>query len=184
MTYDPNKHDRRSIRLRNYDYSQIGSYFVTVCTQNGECRFGSVVDDAMQLNDAGRMVRATWESLPDRFPAVALDAYVVMPNHFHAIVRLTAGNHNNPVGAALVAAHDENDERPSLGNVIGAFKSITTNEYIHGVRNRDWPAFDRRLWQRNYYERVIRNSRELDQIRRYIEYNPTNWAIDRENPAH
>jgi len=231
MPYDPQRHQRRSIRLRRYDYSQPGGYFVTMVTQGRACMFGEVVDGTMRLNDAGRMVRASWEALPRRFPTVALDAFVVMPNHIHGIIVITA----NPVGAGLVPAHggttgdgvtrngattrvaptagdgvhhgapdgattrvgrmagdaadgvarDRATTRvaPTVGDVVGAFKSWTTVQYVRGVGNRGWMPFDRRLWQRNYYEHIIRNENSLAEIRRYIAENPLRWQEDAENPA-
>jgi len=89
MPYDPNRHHRRSIRLKGYDYSQAGAYFITICTQDRACLFGKVVNGEMRLNDAGRMVLAEWNMLPERFPHVVLDAFVVMPNHVHGIVVIT-----------------------------------------------------------------------------------------------
>jgi REP element-mobilizing transposase RayT len=90
MRYDPKEHHRRSIRLRDYDYAQAGAYFVTVCAEGHTCLFGDVIDDEMRLNDAGRMVQAVWNELPDHYPGVETDAFVVMPNHVHAIIVLAA----------------------------------------------------------------------------------------------
>ncbi len=163
----------------------------------------------MRLNPAGAMIQQVWYALPDRFPTMQLDAFVVMPNHIHAIIVLTDPTINNPqatdspnnVGAPLVGAPADDDmvdgagTRPapttrdsarrgtvSLGDVVGAFKSITTRQYIDGVNHRGWTPFVKRLWQRNYWERVIRNKRELDRIRRYIEENPARWYWDRYHP--
>jgi putative transposase len=210
--YNPDKHHRRSIRLKGYDYAQAGAYFVTICAQNRECLFGGVVNGRMVLNDAGRMVQTEWEQLRERFPTVELDAHVVMPNHFHAVVIITDSNDAVSVGAGLVPAPDGATTRvaptgtggadgyrvaptttrvaptdvdtrhPTLGDIVGAFKSLTTNAYIRGVRELGWPPFDKRLWQRNYYERIVRNEGELNRIRRYIENNPANWETDEENP--
>lgn len=213
-------HHRRPIRLPGYDYAQAGRYFVTICVQGGECRFGEIVAEEMQLNDAGRMVQATWQQLPERFPMVQLDTYVVMPNHFHAIVVMTDPDPGS-VGAPLVGAplggasepgghanghHEPRDgyapepgghkgrpykppkgkafesTRPTLGDIVGAFKSLTTNAYIVGVRQTGWPPFDGRLWQRGYWEHVIRHERALERIREYILGNPQRWEWDRENP--
>jgi len=178
MAPDPHRQQRRSLRLPDYDYRRDGFYFVTICVDDREPRLGQVVDGRVALTEAGRMVDAHWRALPNRFANVALDAYVVMPDHVHGILKI--------VGAPLVGAPDgtvtntgaatraapTSFEQPSLGDVIGAFKSRTTNAYIHGVRHHDWPPFDRRLWQRNYYERVIRNEAELAPIRDYIRTNP------------
>ena len=166
MRDEPNKHHRRSIRLRGYDYAAPGAYFVTICVQGRQCLFGAVVDGELLLNDAGRMVRAIWDVLPERFPALVLDATVVMPNHFHTVVMLR-----------------EAPERSArLGDIVGAFKSLTTNAYIHGVRDQGWPPFDRRLWQRNYYERIIRDDQALARIRDYIQTNPVHWERDQLHP--
>ena len=136
VNFDPQKHGRRSIRLQGYDYSQAGAYYVTVVSQLRKCFFGEVIHGEMQSNDAGRMIQAVWESMPQRFPTVELGAFIAMPNHFHGIIVI----HEN-VGAGLVPARDDsttnrattrvaptNNSRPTLGKVIGAFKSITTHE--------------------------------------------------------
>jgi len=304
MKYDPSVHKRRSLRLRNYDYSMAGAYFVTLCTHRRDCLFGDVTRGAMALNDAGRMVESVWLELPVRFPRLELDLFVAMPNHFHGIVVLhgerdqtrpvateqqsngsgvqdpgqarrgescirplsVAGemaplgetgrsdgegrsqkegrSQGSPlreidqspsvganlvfarsteidqtacagpnlvsapsgemsqtacVGADLVFAPVEEQEpnhrcghrhrvhpsgtRPgSLGRIIQAFKSITSREYMKGIEQYAWPTFSGRLWQRNYYEHVIRNQNDLDRVREYIVNNPTQWETDRENP--
>ena len=187
MRFDPDKHHRRSIRLRGYDYAQAGAYFITIVAQGRECLLGQVVNDEMQLNDAGRMIWDEWQALAHRFPAVELDQFVVMPNHVHGIVRI--------VGASLVDAHDgmtttegattrraTTRVAPTLGDIVGAFKSITTNEYIRGVKTLGWQSFPGRLWQRNYYEHIIRDDASLNRIRRYIVDNPAQWPNDDENP--
>jgi len=166
IMYDSEIHHRRSIRLKYHDYQQKGvAYFLTICLQNRTCLLGNVVDGCMQLNDAGQMIGRCWERLPDRFCDITLDAYVVMPNHFHAILQIEEG-------------HAEPKQRFNLGNIIGAFKSLTTHAYIHGVKNEGWAVFDKRLWQKNYYEHIIRNERSLENIREYILGNPINWEQD------
>ncbi len=196
MPYDPQRHHRRSLRLKGYDYTQPGAYFVTICTQHGECLFGNVTETTMVFSHAGCMVQAIWEQLPQRFLPIELDAYVVMPNHFHAIVIFVGAS---LVGAPLVDCQDKafpvsarsragtrpapTVQNPSLGDVVGAFKSITTNAYINGVRRRSWPPFDRRLWQRNYYEHMVRTERALQAIQQYIADNPARWHLDRYNPV-
>jgi len=172
---------RRSIRLKDYDYSSVGAYFITACTQNRQCLFGEIKNGETISNEAGRMVQSVWDKLPNRFPTTEPDECVVMPNHIHGIIVL--------VGAPLVGAQIEKDEKrvgtrptPTLGDVIGAFKSITTNEYILGVNGKGWPPFSNRLWQRNYYENIIRNEQALNKIREYIAANPLQWEFDLENP--
>ena len=209
MGYDPQRHHRRSIRLKGYDYSQPGAYFVTLCTRDRARLFGQVVGDDMVLNDPGRMVQAIWESIPQRFPTIELDTYVVMPNHFHAIVVICeaapqsnirrdecqgdhkGGDHKGrpdgrpSVGVDLVSTPtDGRADRPTLGDVVGAFKSITTHAYIIKVRDNIWPPFNGRVWQRNYYEHIVRNDRELNRIRQYIIDNPVQWARDRNHPQN
>jgi len=321
MPYDPNRHHRRSIRLKGYDYSQAGAYFITICTQDRACLFGKVVNGEMRLNDAGRMVLAEWNMLPERFPHVVLDAFVVMPNHVHGIVVITnpatddtattaptivgtglvpapnagtmgavpdagtmgavpdagtmgavpnagtmgAAPNAGTMGAApdagtmgaapdagtmgavpnagtmgavpddgattrvaptaativgtdLVPVPDDGATTrvaptaativgtglvpvpnagattrvaptvgdivaPTVGDIVGAFKSRVTVEYIRGVKTSGWPPFRGRLWQRNYYEHIIRNERALNAIRQYIIENPRRWQMDRENEA-
>jgi len=184
MPYDPNRHHRRSIRLKGYDYSQAGAYFITLCTQDRACLFGKVVNGEMRLNDAGRMVLAEWNRLPERFPQVVLDAFVVMPNHVHGILVITdpAPTVGATVGATPTVGATTR-VAPTVGNIIGAFKSRVTVEYIRGVKTSGWPPFRGRLWQRNYYEHIIRNERALNAIRQYIMENPRRWQMDREKEA-
>jgi len=212
MHYDPDIHQRRSIRLRGYDYSSNGAYFVTICTQGRGCLFGVVADGTMHLNDAGLMLSEWWLKLPERFPAIAMDEYLVMPNHFHGIIMINdADTELSPhdvdrrgeprvrpplescIRPPLNGEHENQGEhkvRPygtpagSVGRIVQAFKSMTTNAYIHGVNEHGWPPFPGRLWQRNYYERVIRDERELDVARKYILENPIKWDLDRENPQN
>ena len=221
--YDLNQPRRKPIRLKGYDYSRAGAYFITIVVQGRLCSFGDVVDGEMSLNGAGKMIHRVWDRMPGRFPSVEMDEFVVMPNHIHGImiIHQPPPSHDPPVGASLVGAlddprlhddahtHDDtrattrvaptdtvtddtrphNDVRattrvaPTLGDVVGAFKSLTTVEYGRGVRRIGWPPFDKRLWQRNYYERIIRNESELDLAREYITNNPMKWEFDHENPS-
>jgi len=187
MKYDPQKHHRRSIRLKSYDYSQEGAYYVTVVAQNRACLFGDVVNAEMILNDVGQMMQAQWEALPQRFPNVELDEFIVMPNHFHGIIVITDNIHAGTVprarsvsGQPQGIAPTEHD--PILGEIVGAWKSIVTDEYIRGVRQLHWQPFDRKLLQRNYWEHIVRDEQELNRIREYIINNPANWDSDENNP--
>jgi putative transposase len=200
---------RRSLRLESYDYAMAGAYFVTVCTQDRACLFGDVVADAMCLNEAGEMVAALWDDIASRFSGVEVDQFVVMPNHLHGILILpdadatanaattkgattrgattrVAPTMDGPVGAPLVGARDGIARVPvapiRLGDVVGAFKSMTTVGYIDGVKASGWPGFRRRLWQRNYYEHIIRDETALSRVRRYIDDNPARWEFDDDNP--
>jgi len=317
MRYDPERHHRRSIRLRGYDYRAVGAYFITIVAQDRACLFGEVVEGAMRLNDAGRMVERWWLELNCRFPHVLTDAYVVMPNHFHGIVVIhspppdttappdvgadlrvcpdsmgahgvgadlrvrpntrvcpdSGGAHagaplqrvrpdstgtpdvgadlrvcpdsmgahgvgadlrvrpNTRVcpdsggahaGAPLQRVRPDSTGTPDVGadlrvcpdsmgahgvgadlrvrpntrvcpdsggahtgaplpTIVQWFKTMTTNEYIRMVKHAGWTPFQGRLWQRNYYEHIIRNERALERIRDYILTNPLHWHLDREN---
>lgn len=177
--YNPNIHHRRSIRLKGYDYSKAGLYFVTICTQNRECLFGDVENKKMILNYAGKMVENEWLKLPQRFQNIKLHEYIVMPNHFHSILEivgatLVVGPNNNVVGP-----NNNVDAPTALGNMIGAFESITTVEYIRGVKNNNWKRFNGKLWQRNYWEHIIRNEKSYNFISNYIIDNPEKWEKDK-----
>ena len=167
--------NRRSIRLPGYDYSQNGAYFITICIQDKESLFGEIADGEMKLNEFGNIVHDIWKSLPKRF-SVMLDAFQIMPNHIHMIIQT--------VGAPLVVAHSSRagiKPAPTVGDIIGAYKSLTTHKYIMGVKNDGWKSFEKRLWQRNYYEHIIRDDGDLQRIREYIKSNPNNWEMDKLN---
>ena len=169
-SYDPETYDRRSIRLKGYDYSQAGAYFVTLVVRDRSCLFGNVADGAVQLNDAGRLVGDSWEWLAARYPYVTLDEYVVMPNHLHGIIAVA----NQCRGGSRTA--QTLPRRQPLGRMIGAFKTVSTKRLN---LTRKTPG--RKVWQRNYYERVIRNDKELTAIREYIVNNPVRWELDKYN---
>jgi REP element-mobilizing transposase RayT len=190
------KHHRRSIRLRGYDYTQPGAYFITVCIEGRQCVLGEIAGDKMRLNEAGRMVETTWEAIPTQYSGVEIDAFVVMPNHIHGIIvlvgadpRVCPENMGAPRSAPLQRWERETTTNPaqpqwlSLSTVVQRFKTLTTKRYMDGVNHYAWPPFPGRLWQRNYYEHIIRNEAALEQIRQYIADNPARWAVDRENPV-
>ncbi len=145
--------------------------------QSRECLFAGDVEGQIVINEAGRRVERWWEEIHRKFPFVELDEYVVMPNHFHGVVVL--------VGADLRVRPSPQGTHigPPLPQIVQWFKTMTTNEYIRGVKERGWPPFPGRLWQRNYYEHVIRDEGDLERIRQYIVDNPARWALDEENPA-
>ena len=179
--YNPEIHHRRSIRLKDYDYSQAGAYFVTICIQGKVCLLGDIADGVMALNDAGEMVEKWWYKLPEKF-SLSNWTDVVMPNHFHGIIKI--------VGADLCVCPDNRNKNINQGEHTGSplhrivqwFKTMTTNEYIYGVKQYNWQPFSGKLWQRNYYEHIIRNEDELNKIREYIIRNPAIWDEDDENP--
>jgi len=183
MKYDPDIHHRRSIRLRGYDYSQAGFYFVTLCTTGARgkplvgavreppqhvtpIRFGEIAGGEMHLNEYGEIVALCWRWLPKRYKFVRLDEWVVMPNHFHGIISITEAEGDSRIAPTK-----------GLGRLIGVFKTVSTKR-INEIRDTPGTA----VWQRNYYERIIRNAAELDKIREYVTTNPLCWADDPENP--
>ena len=145
-------------RMSRYDYGQAGYYFLTLCVQQRRHLFGYGRSKRIRLSPAGRMVDATWVELIEHRPNTRLDAYVVMPNHFHAILAISS-----------------KDSQVSVSSIVRDFKSLTTTRYIIGVRHCGWVPFKGRLWQRGCHERVIRDERALRNIRRYIRNNPANW---------
>ena len=187
MPYDPNKHHRRSIRLKEYDYASPGAYFVTICVRRHECVLGSVVGGEVVVNEAGQVAETQWRGLPRHYPHVELDAFVVMPNHVHRIITLIADR--SLVGAGFGAESLPPSESPSkpaptqkrhpLSEIVRGFKTFSARR-INVMRGTRGQPF----WQRNYYERVTRNERELAAIRDYIAQNPQNWELDTENPYH
>ena len=175
MRDDAPERRRRSIRLRHYDYSRAGAYFITVCTRNKECLLGDVVAGRMYLNEVGRLAQAAWEELPLHYSHVDLDVWTIMPNHVHGIVVLT------DVGAGFKPAPTNSDSdavRHGLPEVVRAFKTFSAR-HINAFRG----TVGRPFWQRDYYEHVIRNEKSLNRIRQYIEDNPVRWSQDPENPA-
>ena len=187
MSFNPDIHHRHSIRLRKFDYSTAGAYFVTICAFQRECLFGEVVDGVVQWNEEGRIVEDSWREIMTHFSGVEIDRYITMPNHFHGIVfTVGAGFPPRPDAHAQNAENCEKTlggETPplrlaTLGQIVGYFKYQSTK---HINQSRDNPGVP--VWQRNYYERVIRDERELDNIRQYIVDNPVKWAEDENHPA-
>lgn len=182
--YNPNKHHRKSIRLKGYNYSQAGLYFITICCQNRAHLFGNVVNKQMILNDAGKMIEKWYIELENKFPDIKCHEMVVMPNHIHFIVENVG-----TVGADLRVCPEsitDKSETEILGEHVGSplhrviqwFKTMSTNEYIRGVKNNNWSRFDGKLWQRNYWEHIIRNDNFYQKISEYIVNNPSKWNDD------
>jgi REP element-mobilizing transposase RayT len=151
---------RQYCRLTNFDYSKAGAYFVTICSKDRKCLFGDIIDFRPHLNDLGVLIAACWNDLPNKFPFVSLDHWIVMPNHVHGILWLGSRNDWN---------------RP-LWAIIAAFKARSTSE------SKKMGTLKISLWQRGFYDRVIRDDQDLLRIRQYIVDNPTQWALDPENP--
>jgi len=173
MIFDPDVHHRRSIRLKDYDYSQPGAYFVTICAKGRECLFGHVIDGMMLPNDSGKIAVSCWHDLTTHYEYVGLDAFVVMPNHVHGIIIL---RHPDDGGAGLKPAPTL--KRHGLPEIVRAFKTFSSRR-INILRSS--PGMP--VWQRNYYEHVIRNEHDMHAVREYIVNNPAGWNKDEENPA-
>ena len=257
MPYNPAIHHRRSIRLKGYDYSQAGMYFVTICVSVGANLrvrpnlFGEIVDGKMILNDAGKMIEKWCAELSHKFSDIVVDTYIVMPNHFHAIIVNNGGGNRVPVpapatvtvpvgadlrvcpnklkndnisgecpdilgerGNQILGEHGDNILGEHMDDILGEhvddilgehvddilgehmddilgehigsplhrviqwFKTMSTNEYIRGVKTLGWQPFNKKLWQRDYWERIIRNEKSYQYIANYITNNPANWQND------
>jgi REP element-mobilizing transposase RayT len=183
MGYNPDRHHRRSIRLKGYDYSRSGYYYVTICTQDREKLFGEIDETIIRLNEAGQMIDQEWNQISKRYGCVILDKYVIMPNHLHGILQILSGENDGNTSSEQTERTDTRPV-PTLFEIIGAFKSITTNGYINCVKQNNWPPFRKRLWQLRYHDRIIRDEDELNRIRKYITENPLNWAKDEINPEN
>jgi len=165
MGCDPQKHHRRSIRLKGYDYSQAGAYFVSICTHNRELWLENVI--------YRQIIQRIWNELTNRYPQVRLDEFVIMPNHVHGIIWIIVGAiHESPLQKV-----QKQKPRSLLSKIIGHFK-MNTAKQINILRAT--PGIP--LWQRNYYEHIIRTEDELNCLREYIRNNPLRWELDRENP--
>ncbi len=170
--------NRQTTRLRGYDYTRPGYYFVTACIHNREQRlFGDVINGRIVLNEAGRWAEQCWLAIPKHFPHVELDEYVIMPNHVHGILCIPVGvnkQSNPPVGTNDYSPRRINGTTKTIGSVIRGFKIGVTGWFR---RKGIWS----KIWQRNYYDHIIRNKESLFSIRNYIHNNPMNWAGDHQN---
>ena len=171
MTSDKRLH-RRSIRLPEYDYTQAGVYYITICSHEREHIFGEICDGQMVLNAIGQIVADEWSQTAQKRPNIALDAYVIMPNHVHGIIVISESTNILPPTIERFGQPTSN----SIPTIVRLFKSAATKR-INIFRN----TWHQPVWQRNYYEHVVRGEADLDRIRTYIANNPVQWAEDREN---
>jgi putative transposase len=199
MNYNPDKHHRRSIRLQGYDYRQAGAYYFTICSHQRQCLFGEIISGVMHPNIIGETVEAIWNNLPRHFPFIELDAFVLMPNHVHGIILITDNQFNcrgeafgqlisdsQPESFAPNALPSPSDnpkiphgtQSGSLGAILQNFKSVATRRVNRLTRHKVT------IWQRNYYEEIIRDEKAYENIRRYIIENPLRWDDDEENPLN
>jgi len=184
MTFNPEIHHRHSIRLPNYDYSQPGYYFVTLCAHDRECLFGDIENNNIVLSNVGKMVEKKWYDLSVRFPGIKLDRMVIMPNHLHGIIIITdccRGGVFPPlppaitkIGADQGAAIAPPGGGKSLGQMIAWFKYESTKAINRDITSNP----EMKIWQRNFFERIIRDDEELNRIRNYIATNPGTWKED------
>ena len=156
MPYNPEIHHRRSIRLQGYDYSQAGAYFVTICTFQRQHLFGEVNNGEMQLNVTGQIVSTIWQKIPQHFPNVELDQFILMPDHLHGIIVIS----------------EQSEQSISLATIIQNFKSVSTRKINKITQNSGIS-----IWQRNYHERIVRSDQELHRLRKYVLANPENWQL-------
>ncbi len=176
--YNPQVHRRRSIRLREYDYSQNGLYFITICCQNKECLFGAIGNGLMAKSNAGKIADQCWNAIPAHFPNAILHEYVIMPNHIHGIIELLQAESTPRVGAEnfLPLPQKQNEfQKPiplSIASIVKGFK-IGVTKWFRANTEIDT------VWQRNYYEHIIRNQESFQNISSYIINNPENWQQDK-----
>ena len=201
--FDPQKHHRRSIRLKGYDYSQEGAYYVTIVTWRREFLFGEIVNQEMMLSPYGEIVQKWWEEIPVHFSNVETGAFVIMPNHVHGIIYILderRGTASYPKGVPVPKENGENSisqnnegsgvilggvspplrTTPTLGQIVAYFKYQSTKE-MNKVENTGTVT---KFWQRNYYEHIIRDETDLQNKTDYIEANPLMWDEDDENPVN
>ena len=193
------KYNRRSIRLKHYDYSRAGCYFVTICTQGREHLFGEIVDCKMVLNDAGEMIHALWYEITNDFSNIYLHEFVIMPNHIHGIIEIVDNVGADSISALQldgICTHDldNNDVKhhwadmesapTSLGDIMQSFKRHTTIKYIKMVKNGTCPPFNKRIWQRNYHEHVVRDDVDYERVATYTINNPMTWDKDILSKSH
>ena len=196
--------NRHSIRLKNFDYSSEWLYFITISAHNKLCLFWEILDWNFKIFDSWKMIKNEWLNLEQKYENIKLHNFVVMPNHFHWIIEIIGKNDNCDIcrGRPCVCPNNTNNlkrennlervntrftptgwqfnyNKKSISAIIQRFKSITTNEYIKNVRNNNWIAFNKILWQRNYYEHIIRNEESYNKIVEYIENNPKKWDEDK-----
>jgi len=185
---------RKFIRLKNYDYSQPGFYFVTVCTENRIHRFGDIICGNMQLNQFGIIVTEQWNDLPNRFSNIQLDQFITMPNHIHGIIHVGAplagarsDDQQYMTVCGVAGARSDDHKRatarvaPTVGDIVGVYKSLSVHHCLQWIKS-NYPTFHMgKFWQRNYWEHIVRNDNELDRIRKYILQNPQKWETDKLN---
>ncbi len=204
IKYNPDIHHRRSIRLKGYDYSQTGLYFITICVQDRLRLFGNILNGTMKLDNTGEMIQNIWNEIPQFYEGINIAEFQIMPNHIHGIIQIKPASElgqpselgkpsglGQPQGVVRQSGQPQGVVRQSgqpqgvaptglsLPDVVCRFKTLTTKKYIDGVKQNNWPLFNRRLWQHNYYEHIIRNEISYHEIAEYIVNNPLKWQDDK-----
>lgn len=177
--YNPEKHHRRSIRLKGYDYTQPGSYFITICTWQRHCLFGEITHGQMQLNRYGRIVQKHWQNLIRHHQYMELGEFVIMPNHIHGILILKGVSEERKsldIESTLIKL-EKSPKKHGIPEIIRGFKTFSARQ-INTVRD----TLGVPVWQRNYYEHIIRNQQAYDKIYQYIKDNPVLWEVDQLHP--
>jgi putative transposase len=177
-SYDKSKMHSRSMRLKDYNYSQEGAYFITICAYNRQHIFGDIINEQMNLNRYGETAFSCWQQIPEHFGNVDLDVFAILPNHIHGIVSISEARHAMPLIDDKLRAFGERVPG-SISTIIASYKSATT-KVIHSLPD----SSHRQIWQRGFYDHVIRDDNDLDQIREYIEANHLLWSQDHENPEN
>ena len=158
---------RNSIRFKDYDYSQNGAYFITICTHNKECLLGEIVGSTLcgRPNNPDIFIERWLLELENKYDYIKIDKYIIMPNHIHfiLIIHTQTGDHTGS----------------PLQEMVDWYKTMTTNEYIRGVKNKLFPPFNKHIWQRGYHDHIIRNEKEYQKIWQYIDTNPLKWELDK-----
>ena len=188
MTLFKNKYRVETIRLKNYDYSKSGAYFITIVTHNRQCIFGKISDGRMILNDGGKIAQQCWMDIPEHFPHAELDEFVIMPNHIHGIIILNEINNQTFVEtnnySSLQMQQIKSPSQSSQQKSIFRSPSKTIGSIVRGFKIGVTKWFRKQtdiytVWQQNYYEHIIRNDDELNRIRQYIINNPSKWTLDK-----
>lgn len=171
-----NKKSRRSIRYKNHDYSAGGSYFITICSINREHIFGEIIDERIHLSYLGSIIEKEWLNIPSRFASVELNTFQIMPNHLHAIIHINKNRIQDDKAALKFSKHT------LLGNIIGSFKSLVFQTFYKYLKDNDLiQKQSAKIWQRNYWEHIIRFENELYKCQQYIVSNPEKWSKDADN---
>lgn len=189
---------KNSLRLESYDYSWFGAYFITICSYKKEEIFGEIENGLMLLNNVGKIVQTSWHQIPKNYKNIKLDDFVIMPNHIHGIIRIVEAIHESPKIKRPI--HESSEDNPSQNNIkqnsgvirelplrierrkmliskiIGRFK-MNSSKLINDIHN----SKGSHVWQRSYYDHIIRNDNDLNNIKQYIQNNPLNWIKDKNN---